>query len=293
MPVESRLPDLATELGNIRPTKPARVIAVTSGKGGVGKTNVSVNLAMSLCAQGKKVVLMDADLGLANVDVLLGLNTQRNLEHVINGECSLEDVITLAPQGLQIVPAASGIAQMANLGAVEQASLIQAFSELNHRLDVLIVDTAAGISSSVLSFSRASQEVIVVVCDEPASITDAYAMIKVLSRDHGQNRFHVLANMVHSAAEGQELFRKLVRVTDRFLDVVLNYMGAIPYDEYIRKAVQRQRAVVDAYPRSKAATAFKKIAQTADKWPMTENPAGHLQFFFEQLVERRGEETPS
>lgn len=293
MPAETHAKDQAAGLRSTTAVKPVRVIAVTSGKGGVGKTNVSVNLAMSLCALGSKVVLMDADLGLANVDVLLGLNTQRNLEHVINGECSLEDVIAIAPQGLQIVPAASGIAQMASLGASEQAGLIQGFSELSHRLDVLIVDTAAGISSSVLSFSRASQEVVVVVCDEPASITDAYAMIKVLSRDHGQTRFHVLANMAHSVAEGQELFRKLVRVTDRFLDVILNYMGAIPYDEYIRKAVQKQRAVVDAYPRSRAATAFKKIAQTADKWPMAESPTGHLQFFFEQLVERVGGETPA
>lgn len=294
MPAKSSAVDQAAGLRDMRNTdKPVRVIAVTSGKGGVGKTNVSVNLAMSLCAQDKKVVLMDADLGLANVDVLLGLSPQRNLGHVINGESSLEDVIAIAPQGLQIVPAASGIAQMANLGAAEQAGLIQAFSELSHRLDVLIVDTAAGISPSVLSFSRASQEVIVVVCDEPASITDAYAMIKVLSRDHDQTRFHVLANMAHSTAEGQELFRKLVRVTDRFLDVILDYVGAIPYDEYIRKAVQKQRAVVDAYPGSKAAIAFKKIAQTVDKWPITEGAAGHLQFFFERLVERRGEETPA
>ena len=293
MPAKTSAVDQAAGLRGTRAEKPVRVIAVTSGKGGVGKTNVSVNLAMSLCEQDKKVVLMDADLGLANVDVLLGLNPQRNLGHVINGECSLEDVIAIAPQGLQVVPAASGIAQMADLGAAEQAGLIRAFSELSHRLDILIVDTAAGISSSVLSFSRASQEVIVVVCDEPASITDAYAMIKVLSRDHGQTRFHVLANMAHSMAEGQELFRKLVRVTDRFLDVILEYMGAIPYDEYIRKAVQKQRAVVDAYPRSKAAMAFKKIAQAADKWPIAENAGGHLQFFFERLIERHGEQTPA
>ncbi len=164
MPAKSSAVDRAAGLRVTILDKPVRVIALTIFKGGVGKTNVSVNLAMSLCAQGKKVILMDADLGLANVDVLLGLSPQRNLAHVINGECSLEDVIAIAPQGLQIIPAASGIAQMADLGSAEQAGVIQAFSELAHRLDILIVDTAAGISTSVLNFSRASQEVIVVVC---------------------------------------------------------------------------------------------------------------------------------
>ena len=172
---------------------PVKVIAVTSGKGGVGKTNVSVNLSVAMSDAGKRVMLLDADLGLANVDVLLGLQPHSNLSHVIDGERNLEEIIVEGPGGLMIVPASSGITRLASLTPAEHGGLIRAFSELSHPLDVLIVDTAAGVSDAVISFTRAAQEVIVVVCDEPASITDAYALIKVLNRDYGLHRFQVLA----------------------------------------------------------------------------------------------------
>lgn len=277
--------DQASGLRRMSRPKPVRVIAVASGKGGVGKTNVSVNLSLGLAALGKEVMLMDADLGLANVDIMLGLQPKYNLSHVINGERTLEEVILTGPGGIRIVPAASGIQTMAELSPLQHAGLIRAFSELGFGLDVLVVDTAAGISDSVISFSKASQEVVVVVCDEPTSLTDAYALIKLLSRDHGLFRFRVIANMVSSAQEGRELFAKLTKVTDRFLDVMLDYMGAVPFDEYLRKAVKRQRAVVDAYPRCKAALAFKALAQRVDAWPMPNTAAGHLEFFVERLIQ--------
>lgn len=266
--------------------KPVRVFAVASGKGGVGKTNVSVNLATAFARMGKKVMIMDADLGLANVDVMLGLQPKLNLSHVIKGECSLEEILLDAPGGIQVIPASSGVQNMAELTPAEHAGLIRAFSELNTDVDLLIVDTAAGISDSVVSFSKASQELIVVVCDEPASITDAYALIKLLNRDHGVRRFRVLANMAHSEKEGRELFAKLVKVTERFLDdAVLDFMGSVPYDDYLRKAVKMQRPVVEAYPGSKSATAFKEIARKADKWPMPSAADGYLEFFVERLVQ--------
>ncbi len=279
--------DQAEGLRRMTRNVPVRVIAITSGKGGVGKTNVSVNLAIALASLGREVMLLDADLGLANVDVLLGLSPTYNLSHVLAGQCGLEEVLITGPGGIRIVPAASGIRQMATLTAAEHAGLIHAFSALSGSLDVLIVDTAAGLSESVISFTRASQEVIVVVCDEPASITDAYALIKVLSRDYGLPRFHILANMARSESHGRDLFERLLRVTERFLDVTLDYLGAVPHDEYLKRAVQRQRAVTEAYPASRAALAFKKIAQSADKWPVAQSPAGHLQFFFERLVTGR------
>ena len=277
--------DQAMGLRQMKRPKPVRVIAVTSGKGGVGKTTVSVNLAIEMANRNQRVMLLDADLGLANVDVLLGLHPTANLSHVINGECELEDILLEGPGGIQIVPAASGTQKMAELSERENAGVIRAFSDLSHRVDTLIIDTAAGIAHSVVSYCKAAQEVLVVVCDEPTSITDAYALIKVMSREHGIRRFHIVANMTHSRQEGRELFGKLSKVSNRFLDVTLDFMGVLPYDPQVKKAVQRQRAVVDAYPRSKAATAFKNLAQKADKWPRPTQAAGHLEFFVERLIQ--------
>ncbi|MEE8343403.1 MAG: MinD/ParA family protein [Gammaproteobacteria bacterium] len=275
---------------SVRPlNQPIRVIAVTSGKGGVGKTSVSVNLAAALVACGQRVILLDADLGLANVDVMLGLQSTYNLSHVLQGECTLEDVILSGPGGLQIVPAASGLQHMTELTIAEHAGLVHAFSELSHHLDVLVVDTAAGITDSVVTFCCASQEVIVVVCDEPASITDAYGLIKLLNRDHDLQRFRILSNMVNSTQEGLELFQKICRVTDRYLNVSLDYIGSVPSDEYVRKAVKKQRAVFDAFPRSRSALAFKTLAKVINNWPKPSGAAGHLEFFVEQLVHAGGD----
>lgn len=266
---------------------PVQVIAVTGGKGGVGKSSVAVNLATAMSATGKRVLLLDGDLGLANIDVLLGLSPRNTLAQVLDGSCGLEDVIVTASQGFQVVPAASGVANMANLSAAEHLNIVQAFSSLTSRLDVLIVDTAAGIAHGVLQFAQAAQHVLVVVCDEPASITDAYALIKVLSKQHGVREFHVLANMCHRPGEGSQLFAKLQRVTARFLDVVLHYDGEVPEDPYVKRAIREQRPVTDAFPGAPAALAFKKLALRADKWPIPSGPRGNLEFFVERLVRRQ------
>jgi len=284
MHVIEGVPDQASGLRRIIAPKPVQVIAVTSGKGGVGKTNVSLNLSIALANRGKDVLLMDADLGLGNVDVLLGMHPKRNLSHVIDGTHSLEDILVSGPRGIRLLPAASGIQGMSNLSMVQHAGIIRAFSDLGLMVDTLIVDTAAGLSDSVINFSKASQEIVVVVCDEPASITDAYALIKLLHRNHGRHRFRILANMVRSANEGRDLFLKLMRVSGRFLDVSLDYMGAIPFDECVRMAVQRQRAVVDLFPRARASLAVRALADVADKWTPTQRSTGQLEFFIERLV---------
>jgi flagellar biosynthesis protein FlhG len=284
--------DQAEGLRRMAKPKPVRVLAVTSGKGGVGKTNVSVNLATAFAQMGRKVMVMDADLGLGNVDVMLGLHPRYNLSHVISGERTLEEVVLDAPGKIKVIPATSGQQYMAELSPAEHAGLIRAFSELNSELDIFIVDTAAGISDSVISFAKASQEVIVVVCDEPASITDAYALIKLLNLDHGIHRFRVLANMAHTPNEGRLLFSKLVKVTDHFLDeVVLDFMGTIPYDKYLLKAVKMQRPVVESFPNALSSRAFKEIAQRADKWPMPTAADGYLEFFVERLVQRENKDS--
>ncbi len=277
--------DQAAGLRRMVNPQPVRVIAVTGGKGGVGKTNVSVNLGVALAESDRRVMILDADLGLANIDVMLGLYPEYDLSHVLRGERDLEEVIVTGPLGIQIVPAASGMQQMATLSRAEHAGLIRAFSDIGNDIDVLIVDTAAGISDTVVSFSCAAQEVIVVVCDEPASITDAYALIKLLNREHGVSRFRILANMVRSAQEGRELYKTMCRVADRYLDVMLNYVGSIPYDNDLRKAVKGQKPIVQAFPRSRAAQAFKNLAKKADNWPVPVGVSGHLQFFVERLIQ--------
>jgi len=277
--------DQAAGLRRMAKQRPVQVIAVASGKGGVGKTNVSVNLSLALVESGKEVLLLDADLGLANVDLLLGLHSEYNLSHVITGERTLEEVIVEGPEGLKIIPAASGTQMMSELSPNQHAGVIRAFSELSTPIDVLMIDAAAGISDSVISFTKASNEVIVVVCDEPTSLTDAYALMKVLNTDHGVQRFNILANSIRSPQEGLGLFAKLSRVTDHYLDVTLDYMGAVPYDEYLIKAVKKQHAVMQSYPQSPASLAFRKLAKKANSWPMPGHASGHLEFFVERLIQ--------
>lgn len=265
---------------------PVQVIAVTGGKGGVGKTSVAVNLSVALAASGRRVMLLDGDLGLANVDVFLGLSPRYTMAQVLSGERTLEEIIIESPHGVQVVPGASGVAEMANLSAAAHLGLVQAFSSLANRLDTLIVDTSAGIAHGVVQFTQAAQHVLLVICDEPASMTDAYALAKVLSRNHGVGKFHVLANMARTPGEGAALFDKFQRVTSRFLDITLEYIGEIPEDPYLRRAIREQRPVVAAFPAAPAARAFKKVALKADKWPVPDGPRGNLEFFVERLVQK-------
>lgn len=264
--------------------KPVQVLAITGGKGGVGKTNVAVNVSLALAGEGKRVILMDADLGLANVDIQLGLKADRTLQEVLSGECSLRDILLTTPGGLKVIPAASGVQSLTQLSSQSHAGIIQAFSELDEQLDILVIDTAAGISDSVVSFVRAAQEVMVVVCDEPSSITDAYALVKLLNRDYGMTRFRVLANMTRSPGEGKALFNKFVKVAERFLEVSLQYAGDIPWDESVRKAAQRQRAAIEAYPNSKCAAAYREVARDIARWPVNRQASGRLEFFVERLL---------
>lgn len=268
---------------------PIQVIAITGGKGGVGKSNVSINLSLALSQLQRRVMLLDGDLGLANIDVLLGIRAKKTIADVLSGECDLRDILVTGPGGIRIVPAASGVQQMAALTPQQHGALIQAFSHLGDQLDVLMIDTAAGISDTVVSFVSAAQEIIMVVCDEPSSITDAYALIKLLNKDYGIHRVRVIANMVGSVKEGQLLFNKLRQVCERFLDISMQYAGAIPQDENVRKAVQKQKPVLEYAPRCKASLAYKQIASKIQEWPVTSSPRGHLEFFVERLLQQQNQ----
>ncbi|CAM3031183.1 MinD/ParA family protein [Legionella worsleiensis] len=276
--------DQASGLRNLSRSKPVTVIAVSAGKGGVGKSNVSVNLAVALAQLNKNVMLLDADLGLANVDIMLGLHTKYNLSHVMQGVCHLSDIILQGPNGIRVIPSASGTEFMTHLTHAEHAGIIDAFNELTDDLDYLIIDTAAGISDTVLSFARSSQELIVVVCDEPTSLTDAYALIKVMSKRYEWTHFHVLANMVRSMKDGRELFNKLFRVSEQFLDVQLDYLGAIPFDEHIHRAVKMQKPVLTAYPDAEASEALRELAYNVSNWSIKPALGGNTSFFLERLV---------
>jgi flagellar biosynthesis protein FlhG len=262
-----------------------RVIAVTGGKGGVGKTSMALNLAIALAEQDTRITLFDADLGLANIAVLLGLHPLRNLADVIDGKCDIQDILIKGPSGIQIVPASSGVKMMSDLSPIQHHSLITAFDALSQQTESLIIDTAAGISDSVISFCSASQEILVVVCNEPASITDAYALIKVLNQEFGIDHFRVLVNMQESENDSRELFKRLVKVTEQYMDVVLRYAGSVPRDDYLKKSVQMQRPLLLAYPGAPAAVAIRNLAAKIKTWPVSQQANGRLEFFSDRLMQ--------
>lgn len=265
--------------------QPVKVVAVSSGKGGVGKTNIATNIAIALAQQSRNVMLLDADVSLANVDVLLGLQPRFNLSHVVSGDVDLASTIVDGPKGIRVVPASSGNFAMTNLLQTDHATIINAFSDLTDQPDTLVVDTASGISDNVARYLKAAQEAVIVVCDEPSSITDAYALIKVFSRNHGISHFHIVTNQTPNRHAGEQLFSKIRRVTDLYLDVVLRHLGNVPDDNYLRRSVQEQRAVVDAYPKSPAAVALQDIARKLNLLPAPQGASGGLQFFLESLLE--------
>jgi flagellar biosynthesis protein FlhG len=202
----------------------------------------------------------------------------------VRGERRLDEIIVSGPAGIRVVPGASGLAEMASLSPSQHAGIVNAFSELTEDLDALLVDTAAGISEGVLRFCAAANEVLVVVCDEPTSITDAYALIKVLSTEHGVARFRIVTNMTHQGGDGRALFEKLLRVTERFLQVTLDHAGSVPYDDRVWRAVQLQTPFVTAFPTSLAAAALKKLAHRADNWEGPREARGNIEFFVERLL---------
>ncbi len=263
-----------------------QVIAVTGGKGGIGKSTTSVNLATALNQQGNSVLIMDADLGLANIDVMLGLQPLFNLSHVLKGECSLSDAVLPGPGGINILPAASGIQSMSNLSNTEYHGLINAFGDLENTIDTLIIDTAAGISDNVTTFCRAAHEVIVVICDEPTSLADGYAMIKVLHQNHGVNRFQLLVNKAEYEADGLRLFHHMLSVIDQFMNVDLAFLGTVPRDHYQQKALKQRKPVCEAYPRSRITKAWKLLGKKIADMPLQNESNGKTEFFIERLLTR-------
>ncbi|MEW6595626.1 MAG: MinD/ParA family protein [Thermodesulfobacteriota bacterium] len=265
-------------------TPPPRVISVTSGKGGVGKTNIVTNLAYALAREGKRTLVLDADLNLANVDILLGLTPKFNLHHVFTGEKTLAEILVEGPGGLRILPASSGILELADLTESQRLYFLSEMEALAGTIDILLVDTAAGINNNVVYFNLAAQERIIILTPEPTSLTDAYALIKVLSGKHDVKRFRVLVNLARSEKEAVAVFRKLSAVADRFLDTLsLDYMGHIPYDAKLPQAVRAQRLVTELYPDAAASRMLARVSrQLASERPALQND-GNIKFFWQGL----------
>jgi flagellar biosynthesis protein FlhG len=256
-----RLRNLPLGQGAEAPLFAARVVAITSGKGGVGKTNVTAGLAMTLARQGQRVVVMDANFGLANMDILLGLSPKYTLEQVLRGEKVLEEILLEGPNGVQILPASSGIQELTRLDTMSELRLVQGLQRVAETVDWLLIDTAAGIHESVLKLLLAAQEVILVATPEPTSLVDAYAMVKVLHLREPSKPMWLLVNNGQSAEEARETIDQLQEATERFLGKQLKVLGMIPNDPHILQAVRQQRGVVELFPDSPAAQAFGAVVR--------------------------------
>ncbi|WP_459939586.1 MinD/ParA family protein [Desulfonatronum parangueonense] len=261
------------------------VLSITSGKGGVGKTNLSVNLAYTLQKMGKRVLLMDADLGLANVDILLGLAPQYNLFHLIFEEKSLNDVLVNTEYGFRILPASSGVPEMLKLTTGQKLELIEALEPLGMETDILIVDTGAGIGDNVMYFNLAVQERVLVLTPEPTALTDAYATIKVLHNKHGVHRFKIVVNLAANPKQAKQTYERLAAACDKFLDgVSLDLIGSLPQDPVARQAVTRQTPFCSLFPSSAVALGVQKVAENILKWPQSAKTDGNIKFFWKKLL---------
>lgn len=262
----------------------ARVIAITSGKGGVGKTSIVGNLGYGFAKLGKKVVILDADLGLGNLDVLLGLAPKYNLSHVILGEKSIDEILVEGPGKMKILPASSGIQELTHLNKDQKIQILTQLDVLIDSVDVLFIDTAAGISSNVMDFNATAQEVVVVVSPEPTSITDAYALMKVLSLKYSGKACKLIVNMVSRPEEGREVFRQLQIVTDRFLDITIEYLGYVLFDGKVTKGVKNQKIVSELYPDTQASRCFRDISRKISSMSPLNIPKGGSNLFWRHLI---------
>lgn len=266
-----------------------KVISVTGGKGGVGKTTLSVNLAMAFAKAGKRVLIFDADLGLANVDVLLGLKPKKSIEHVINGECGIDEVCLTGPYGMRIIPATSGIQALAELTPQQSTQLIHSFSSMTEEMDVMLIDLASGISRQVIDFTHAAQNILLVICNDPSSMMDSYAVIKILNQQYHRQKFGIIVNKVKSMNEGYHVFLRFQEIVSRFMNISVEYVGHVPNDDYIGIAARENVSVYDRFPVSPASLAIRDLQSGIDHWADSSPASGGIQFFFERLIQINAE----
>jgi len=264
--------------------KATRVFSITSGKGGVGKTAVVSNIAVSLARLGKKVLIIDADLGLANVDVVFGLAPRYNLNHFFAGEQSLETIMVEGPEGIRILPAGSGVQKFTRLDSAQKMRFMEDLDNLHGEFDVVLIDTEAGISENVTYFNVAAQEILVVTTPEPTAITDAYALMKLLSTQYHEKRFNLIVNSVRNNDEALDVYRKLTMVSGRYLDISIDFLGGIPFDRRMHESVRRQKVMVELFPGTKVSSAFETLAGNLAAGTRSTQAKGSLQFFWKKLM---------
>jgi len=260
-----------------------RVFSITSGKGGVGKTSLTTNLAVALSRKGLRVLVIDADLGLANIDVLCGLTPRYNLNHYFQGQQTLEGIMTSGPAGMRILPAGSGIQQLTHLNGSQKLRFLEDLDDLHGRFDIVLIDTEAGISENVTYFNVAAQDILVVTTPEPTAITDAYALMKLLSTRFHQKHFHLVVNQADETDEGLEVYQKLTIVSNRYLDISINYLGCIPMNPRMQEAVRRQKPIVELYPGLRVSSAFSGLGNALTATPRHIAPKGTMQFFWKRF----------
>jgi len=284
---ENQMTTAVTPAARPHRTRQVRVIAITSGKGGVGKTNIAANLAYLLSKMNKKTLILDADMGLANVDLILGLTPEYNLYHVLKGEKSISETIVRGPGGIMILPSSSGIMEMAELSRGQKLTLLDGLNTLQEEIDFMFIDTAAGIAGNVMYFNSAAKEIIVVVSPEPTSLTDAYALIKLLYQRHAKKRFRLLVNMVRSPEEAKEVYGRLSQATDHFLNLTIKYLGYVLKDEKLVDAVRQQKAVAELYPNSAASKCLRVVAEKLCMEQPDKDGGGSIDFFWESVADSK------
>jgi len=263
----------------------SKVITIASGKGGVGKTNVVVNLAVACQRMGQKVLIFDADLGLANIDILFDLNPEYTIEDIISGDKDLSQVIIPGPEGVAVIPASSGVQELTDLSEGQKMHLLNEFDMLNNAYDILLIDTGAGVSSNVIYFNMAAEERFIVVTPEPTSITDAYALMKILFNRHGIKHFNVLMNMVMDEGEARSVYANLSNVLTRFMHgISIDYAGHILRDDCLVKSVTKRKPVICSFPESSSSKGFEALAQYVVQQTSTEGMDGNIKFFWKRLM---------
>lgn len=260
-----------------------RVIAVTSGKGGVGKTNVTANLAVLLARQGKRVLVIDADLGLANVEIIFGVKPRHHIGDLLSGAHTIDEVLAEGPLGIKILPAGSGVQSLTQLTDEQKQRLLASFDGLEDRFDVVFIDSGAGIGDNVLFFVGAAQEALLVVSPEPTSLVDAYAVVKVLSQQAGVRDFGVVVNPVVDELAARDIFPKLTTVTNRFLDARVQHLGYVPRDENMHRSIMARTPIVELFPMSPASRALGEVAKRLLERKPQRNMSGGLKFMWQRL----------